>query len=511
MAIETELKLRIPTDQFARLKRHALFKAHQITAPVTHHLHNIYFDTPKLELHQRKMALRLRRVNGQWLQTLKGGGQVKSGLHERSEWEMPVPSARLDFSALDESIWDEHLPHELREKLAPVFTTDFYRTSRMLEWQGAQIEVCMDHGSVKTATHSTPICELELELKSGSPLQLFDLALEILKIASFELEIVSKAEQGFRLLSGYKPHPVKSILPKLRKNERITEGLQTLTWSCLLHFQGNLPGAMNSAESGGSDPEYLHQMRVALRRLRVVLRMSEKILADEELAALRKELATLGAELGEIREWDVFIEQIVQPVCCRNEDDSGELCTQVLLGVCEQQRARSYARLRESAAARDLQRLMLRLAIWMNGSYWTRASVDAPKMRVFATRHLHRLADHYVRAGQNLDDAAHLHAFRIQSKKLRYSAEFFASLYRRRDALSFLAALGEVQEVLGQINDIVVAHRLLDELSKNPELLDFRQAIALARDSLSVKTKKRVKALHKSVRHFNGQRAFWRK
>jgi len=47
------------------------------------------------------------------------------------------------------------------------------------------------------------------------------------------------------------------------------------------------------------DAEYLHQMRVALRRLRVVLRMAEKNRADEQLAALSKEVAALCVALGE--------------------------------------------------------------------------------------------------------------------------------------------------------------------------------------------------------------------
>jgi len=89
------------------------------------------------------MALRLRRVGGRWLQTLKGGGQILAGLHQRFEWEVPVPSAQLDFSGLDEAVWGEHLPAALRENLKPVFITDFYRSSRLLDWQGAIIEVCL--------------------------------------------------------------------------------------------------------------------------------------------------------------------------------------------------------------------------------------------------------------------------------------------------------------------------------------------------------------------------------
>jgi len=244
MAVETELKLRIAPEQLARLKRHSLLGKHQITRPATRRLYNIYYDTPKLELHKSAMALRLRRVGRQWLQTLKGGGSVKAGLHQRNEWEMPVSRAALDFSSPQVAEWEKYLPPTLRKKLQPVFVTDFSRTSRMLDWQGAQIELCMDHGEVHTEQHGTPICELELELKSGEPGRLFELALALLEIVPFELEPVSKAEQGYRLLTGYADKPVKGVVPDIAKRATLAEALQTLIWSCLLHLQANLRGAM---------------------------------------------------------------------------------------------------------------------------------------------------------------------------------------------------------------------------------------------------------------------------
>src|ERR1022692_3993407 len=230
MAVEIELKLRIAPEQLARLKRHALLKTYSVTRPVTRRLQNIYYDTPKLELHQSEMALRLRHACRQWLQTLKGGGSVKAGLHQRNEWEVPVSGAALDFSSSQTVEWEAHLPSALRKKLHPIFVTDFSRSSRMLDFHGAQIELCMDHGEVRTEQRSTPICELELELKSGEPQQLFELALAILEVVPFELEVVSKAEQGYRLLSGYIEHPLKGASPVLNKTDTLADVLKTLIW-----------------------------------------------------------------------------------------------------------------------------------------------------------------------------------------------------------------------------------------------------------------------------------------
>ena len=501
MAVETELKLRMSPADLAKLRRNALFKMHQLAPPVTQHLHNIYFDTPGLELHRREMALRLRNKGGQWLQTLKGGGSVKAGLHQRNEWEMPVSAAKLDLSLFDVS--DDYLPAKLRDQMQPVFETNFYRTTRLLSWQGAQIEVCMDHGEVKTSEHSTAICEVELELKSGPAVRLFQLAEVLLKIVPFELEVVSKAEQGFRLLSGEPEQPVKAVVPDLKRRDKLSHVLQRMIWSCLLHLQCNLRGAMYS-----DDAEYLHQMRVALRRLRVVLRMADKLCIDEELTALNQDVSDLAVALGRIREWDVFIAGIAKPICAQMSDHAG---LAALLAASERQRQACYQALRGRSVS--LQQLLLRFAIWMNGSYWQRAGKGAPSAHDFATRHLQKLAARYERAGQHPDakDAARLHKMRILAKKLRYSADFFAGLYGKHKAHDFLIALGDVQELLGQSNDVTVAHGLLDEMAKQSDLAAHLESIRLAKDWNDKDLSLKIKMLDKAIRNFSKQQAFWEK
>ncbi len=501
MAIETELKLRIAPEHLTKLRRHALFKAHQIERPVSRRLHNIYYDTPTLQLHDRKMALRLRRSRGQWLQTLKGGGSVKAGLHQRHEWEIPVPTAALDFSRLETAVWDEQLPPDIRSALTPVFVTDFYRSSRILDWHGAKIELCIDHGEVSTTQQHTPICELELELKSGEPQQLFELAMAILEIVPFELELVSKAERGFHLLSGYVEQPVKSEHLDFARSDSLPDVLQTLIWSCVWHLQRNIHGALHS-----DDAEYLHQMRIGLRRLRVALRMAEKLCADATLAALRQEIAMLGKALGRIREWDVFISEIVEAPALAEH-----LEVQALLACSVRQRAECCMVLSGAGQARALQQLLLRFAHWMNGAYWQQAAAASPSSRHFASQYLKQLAKRYHHAIAHLDkhDMVSLHLLRILAKKLRYGSEFFVTLYDKHAAQTYLSALSELQDVLGQIHDLVVAHRLLGDLAADPALSAQQTIIVSVNHQLAKKVAVKIKSLQKSIQHLSQQREFW--
>jgi triphosphatase len=505
MPVETELKLRIAPAQLARLKRHPLLRAHQLTRPGTRRLYNIYFDTPKLELNQSAMALRLRRSGKQWLQTLKGGGSIQGGLHQRNEWEMPVSGPALDFSLPQVEEWKGILPKQLRKKLQPVFVTDFSRNSRMLSWQGAEIELCMDQGEISTELTHTPICELELELKSGEPQHLFELALAILDIVPFELESISKAEQGFRLLSGYAEQPAKALQAKLGKHDDLGSAMQTLIWSVLQHVQCNVRGVM-----AGDNSEYLHQLRVALRRLRVLLRMAASVCADEQLAGFRKEVAALGIILGRIREWDVFIADTVQPMCKRMPQDAG---LQLLLSASEQLRDARYSALRSDIQARALQRLLLRFGSWMHGTYWQRFANAGLSARAFSCTYLSELAGNFAQAGEDVDtrDAEKLHVLRIQAKKLRYCAEFFASLYGKHKSGQYLAALSEAQEVLGQLNDDAVATRLLDELAAAQALPVHQDTIALAKGWLAHDLSQQLMLLQLALGDFQRQPRYWEK
>jgi triphosphatase len=86
-----------------------------------------------------------------------------------------------------------------------------------------------------------------------------------------------------------------------------------------------------------------------------------------------------------------------------------------------------------------------------------------------AAEQLRRGCKKLLKGGKRLDtDPRHRHKLRIQAKKLRYAAEFFApafpgkkSVLRRKD---FLTSLQQLQDALGELNDIAVNEKLLKQL-----------------------------------------------
>jgi triphosphatase len=81
----------------------------------------------------------------------------------------------------------------------------------------------------------------------------------------------------------------------------------------------------------------------------------------------------------------------------------------------------------------------------------------------FARDRLQRLRRSVMKLGRKLEklEPTRRHRLRIRAKKLRYAAEFFGECFkgrRRRERL--LDSLEELQEGLGSLQDVTVAHDL---------------------------------------------------
>lgn len=198
MSHEIELKLALSREGPAALRRHPLL----VGLPrVSQRLGNTYFDTPQGDLEASRMALRLRRIDGQVLQTVKTRGEGGGGLSRRGEWEWEVPGPELDLAGLAE-LPPATLGDEVLTRLAPRFTTDFHREAWQVEHGGACIEVALDEGEITAAGRRVAIRELELELKEGDPVALWSLAEALAGSVALRPADTSKAARGGTLLAG---------------------------------------------------------------------------------------------------------------------------------------------------------------------------------------------------------------------------------------------------------------------------------------------------------------------
>ncbi|MBL7309649.1 inorganic triphosphatase, partial [Escherichia coli] len=69
----------------------------------------------------------------------------------------------------------------------------------------SRVLVTLDEGRVETASGDAPLCELELELQSGEPADLFALARELAETVPLRLGVKAKSAVGYALLDGKGP------------------------------------------------------------------------------------------------------------------------------------------------------------------------------------------------------------------------------------------------------------------------------------------------------------------
>lgn len=480
--MEIELKLSLEPGAADKLRRLALLRRHAGAKPSRSELLAIYYDTPDFHLMRHGAGLRVRADRGAWTQTLKAGGSVLAGLHQRHEWECALGDEHADLAALRAVMheapgWAAVLAAPaLQERLQALFTVRVRRSTWLLHVDEAEIELVLDEGTLEACGQTQPICEIELELLSGQPGQLYDFALQLLHHLPLRLDNRNKAERGYALClpeSGA-PAPATARPLTLQRQASVGEGLQAILGNCIAHIQDNEAGVLD-----GRDPECLHQMRVGLRRLRSALKLFTPVApCPPELLA---ELDWLGAALGAARDWDVMATSTLA-LLPANAKPAAPLPEMVAA-----MRARQQRRVADALQSPRYTGLLLAFCAWLpdagHEGEVVLASLDQT-LAGFADATLRAARRRLRKRGRRIAEAdAHtLHRLRIAVKKARYAAQFFASLYRAKPGKAYAAALGALQDELGWRNDIDVADRLLQQLPQ--EGAEQTAAVAFARGFL---------------------------
>jgi CHAD domain-containing protein len=206
----------------------------------------------------------------------------------------------------------------------------------------------------------------------------------------------------------------------------------------------------------GSDPEDLHQLRVATRRLRAFLRAARPLLAHEPAEALRAELGWLGGLLGPPRDLDVLIEHFRDAVAALGDEAgaAGELVASL-----EARREGARGTLLEALDSQRYFDLLDRLDAFASSP----PTVDgaAESLAAIWWKEVKRVRRAVAALPRDADDAA-LHAVRILVKRARYAAELAAHELGRRGA-AFVEQAKSLQDILGAHQDATVGVELIAE------------------------------------------------
>lgn len=459
---ETELKLRIPENVASRLRRSPVLSALKQRRGSRRHLLTVYYDTPSLALARSGVSLRVRHMGRRKVQGVKlaDGENPGGAITRRPEIETEIEGDRPDIARIpDEDV--RRLVSEAAggEALAPAFVSEFGRTVWPVKLGDSEIEVALDQGEIRAGVdRSVPVSEVELELKSGRPDKLIELALALGKLVPVTVERRSKAERGFALAAGLDAKPMRALPVELDPDSGAGEAFLALARSCLAQLGGN------EAAVRAADPEGIHQMRVASRRLLALLISFRGFIAERATAEIKAELRWLMGTLGPARDLDVFIAETLDPLA-QGEFEKDAL--DALRATARRAAERAHEEAAAAIAAPRYTQFLLTIDLRLASGDWAvpEAQLDSP-IRPLAQSMLRRRYRRLVKIGHGhrVLKVEELHQIRIAAKKMRYTAEFFRSLYSRKLARRYLARLTRLQDRLGTLNDAVTGRRLLDEL-----------------------------------------------
>ena len=204
----------------------------------------------------------------------------------------------------------------------------------------------------------------------------------------------------------------------------------------------------------GTDPEGVHQARVAARRLRSDLKTFEPLLDSAWCADIQASLRRLIDELGAVRDNDVLRSKLSDIIARHPEIGDGP--SLVVLHQVELERRRARRRLlRYLGDDRATELLDHLVAASAAPATVKRASRPARKVLPRLVRKRWKRLDSAIDAFGPHPTVAELHEVRILAKRLRYATEAVAPAVGKQ-AWKFANAAATIQDSLGELNDAAV-------------------------------------------------------
>jgi inorganic triphosphatase YgiF len=463
-----------------------------------------YFDTADGALAAKHIVLRLRKEGGQWVQTAKAPTDGPLQRHEHN-FELPAMGAR-----------DVPLPNIARHKgtpvgdlvakalleaghdpatveLVPLYGTDVWRTTREMRTGDALVELAFDRGEVRAGAHTHALCELEIELKHGSPQSMLELAQRWRNRYALWLDTVSKSARGERLAKGVQHGPpIKAQNPALKGDLTGPQIFRAVLNTCLGQI---LPNASEVA-AGSTDAEHVHQLRVGIRRLRTALREMADLQPGID-PAWESALVDTFRALGLQRDRE-HLQQTVQP---QLEAVGGPPVAWPASSIDIPEPAEVV----RGAAFQTVLMALITASLPAEGP--DDASEESVSARGVLRRRLSDLHRKVVREGRRFEalEPTAQHRVRKRLKRLRYLGEFVAPLFGRREAGRYLKGLEPAQDALGKHNDDAVAIATYREAAEH----DGRAWFAVG--WLSARQPADALACRKALDKIAEARPFWKK
>jgi len=409
----------------------------------------VYYDTRDARLARWGITVRHRTGDGDgWTVKLPEGDDGPALVRRELTFAAPAGAVPAEVASLVRA-------YARREPLVPIARLRTRRTGvELVDAEGRRLaEVVDDEVSVYDGRRlAARFRELEVELDGDAPSEVLPCIVAALRDAGAGItEQVPKLSRALGAPASQAPElaPVE-----LSGRATVADAVRNALIASTVRILRHDPGIRI-----GDDPEDVHQARVGARRLRSDLQTFASVLEPGWVRDVRAELRWLGGVLGGVRDTDVLLERLRRQAGSLAEHDAAGVAA--LLRRLAQQREAARTSLLDALSSERYVTLLETL-IEAARSPVTLAGADAPAVDVLpalAARPLKKLRAAAKALGNEPTDDE-LHSLRIRAKRCRYAAEAVAPVVGK-PARRFAAAVAELQTVLGDHQDAVVAESWL--------------------------------------------------
>lgn len=457
---EIELKFLVPASRLKGMMRQVKVKAAQSTLMSAH-----YYDTPKQQLANAGIGLRIRQEGDAWVQTMKAGGDGLAARLEHNETldeaqvnEMLADNAlRPDLKIYKKTAMANALAGFKRKKLAKTLTrqyvTDVERTTRILSDGDSRVEVAYDHGEIihgQDETKRVAIEEIEFELLSGDVDFLFATAKTWCKRYKLCLSTVTKAERGGLLVQDMThSQAVAAHGDQLAISADSSQPafIRALVHNCLLQI---LPNS-SAIVAGSQQLEHVQQLHIGVRRLQAALKafadFSEQL--STEWLPIVTQTATLLDEYQDVIQLSTHVEPSLEALGAPSVDWQAETDHIKITPL-------------DAVQANDFQLTLLELiAFTMSDAAADTGTTDSAellaidKLPTILSKQQDKLLKAILKLTDDTDDVdiEALQKTRRHLENMRYLSEFTAPLYGKKKSKRWLKHLKKAQKRLQEYKD----------------------------------------------------------
>jgi CHAD domain-containing protein len=402
------------------------------------------------------------RLRAAGLRLLQEDGALKLVARDGAE----LAAAR--FAATPDALEPAELDGSLRERLAPV--CDIRVLLRLAELDSARRVLPVLDDEEKTVAR---VVAEEAVARDGVPLRP---RLHVIGVRGYDQEFervrkalekklgLTPAQESFdEELQGLNAGPAVEI-EKLAPDLPADRAAVALCTRLLHTIEANLPGTLADL-----DTEFLHDLRVAVRRTRALLRELKTVFPPDELAHFREEFKWVQQVTGPSRDLDVYLLDWNEFAALVPETQQEDLAG--LRQLLEERRAAERVTMERDLRSARTTRLFSDWAVFLERlpgrDVGDRPDAVTP-IGELAARRIARVYRQMVKMGRAISDASpheDLHELRKKGKELRYLLEFFAPLFSAKVTKPMVRSLKALQDTLGRFQDREVQAAMIRDLA----------------------------------------------